>query len=692
MFWARVLHNRACFVLFILCEQQATGATPKVIVPRFQWAQSRELIFLSVRIKDLDTNKVGVTSSTQGDLRFEATNTAGQAFVLELPLREDIVGSSLHFEVEPKPDKRGTSVLINVRKRFTHRWDRLVVDPKRFASLMERDRTREDGTLESEGEDEVPYVEEYAKVMMALSSTNLAATVAKAKVVIANIRYPWCPICRREDETFARAARLAKQRGRKEALWRGVVFGVVDAREDRQLARSLDADCDHNCGYKVFMPSDEEPGDISAHLREAELLVDLQRFLVPAVQVIATAADLEPFQSNTTCFAGFASTASPQYAIFKRAASQLRGELGFVASFGDEHAVQLWPLRNSSSYTYDGTWDDNGAELIKWIRSRAMPLVQVWAPEHFAVYSRLNLPVAVVWINTDDRNTSTALAVRRVLQVFAPLFLGRIAFIEKHTHGHYAWAELREYALNAPEVYPAFGIASNISSNSAKYGFEVTGEVAPSVQHFWSDSEKALKHLEGFCTDVLAGRWPEAHPTGIPQTNWTLGMAKRITWRTYTELRHPMQPLLLEMYNKHRPENGWRLHSTAQLAKVLAVHAPGIAVGMYDVQDNYLPLGEFPRERHSMETQWYFIKQDQHLVKFDWPGEGEPSVKAVMRFLKTEAKLQSLDVSKVVADHKEQMADTDNTNMKSQKEAELARWREEAGVAGDQHRGHKAEL
>jgi len=274
----------------------------------------------------------------------------------------------------------------------------------------------------------------------------------------------------------------------------------------------------------------------------------------------------------------------------------------------------------------------------------------------------------------------------------APRFLGRLAFIEKHTHGHYAWAELREYALNAPEVYPAFGIASNISGDSVKYGFEVTEELAPSVQHFWSDSDKALKSLEGFCTAVLAGRWPEARPTGIPHTNWTAGMAKRITWRTYTDLRHPVQPLLLEMYNKHRAENGLRLHSTTQLAKVLAVHAPDITLGMYDVQDNYLPPGEFPRERHSMETQWYFIMQKQHPVKVDWSGEGEPSVKAVMRFLKAQAKLQSLDVGKVVAEHKELMAGTDKTKLKSQQEAELARWKEEAGVSGDQHRGNKVEL
>jgi len=321
-----------------------------------------------------------------------------------------------------------------------------------------------------------------------------------------------------------------------------------------------------------------------------------------------------------------------------------------------------------------------------------MPLVQVWGPDLSAAYLRLNLPVAMVWINTDDRNTTVALAALSVLQILAPRFLGRIAFIEKQTHGHFAWAELREYALNAPEVYPAFGIASNISSNSVKYGFEVTGDIAPSVEQFWSDSDRALNFLEGFCNDVLAGSWPEAHPTGIPQTNWTIGMAKRITWRTYTDLKHPKQPLLLEMYNKHRAENGWRIHTTAQLAKVLAVHAPGIAVGMYDFQDNFLPPGDFPFERHSMETQWYFIKQEQDPVKFVWKGEGDPSVKAVVRFLKTQAELQSLDVSKVLAEHKEQMEVTDKTRVKSQQEEELARWKEEASVAGAQHRGHKAEL
>lgn len=167
--------------------------------------------------------------------------------------------------------------------------------------------------------------------------------------------------------------------------------------------------------------------------------------------------------------------------------------------------------------------------------------------------------------------------------------------------------ELRDYGLNQPEVYPAFGVASNASYNSIKYGFEVTSDMAASAQDFWKDADKAIERLVGFCDQVLAGTWPEAHESAAPQTNWTEGMVKRITWKTYADIESSDRPMLLELHGKYRSEHERKQKEVENLAKALEPHAGLLTVASYDTSDNYLPQGEFKRDKYSSDTEWYWV-------------------------------------------------------------------------------------
>merc|ERR1712190_141319 len=100
-----------------------------------------------------------------------------------------------------------------------------------------------------------------------------------------------------------------------------------------------------------------------------DLLNDIVKYLSPAVNVLGTPIELEPLKKkNTTCSAGFASNTDPKYALFKKVANLMRGELVFAVVFGEEATPELWPHKQNFSFKYDGTWEDNGTVLLNWIK------------------------------------------------------------------------------------------------------------------------------------------------------------------------------------------------------------------------------------------------------------------------------------------------------------------------------------
>mmetsp|Transcript_16651 Transcript_16651/g.45486 ORF Transcript_16651/g.45486 Transcript_16651/m.45486 type:complete len:716 (-) Transcript_16651:107-2254(-) len=634
----------------------SAAATPgKVTTPRFKWGQSKETIYLSVMVRDLDAGSISVSLPTVGDLHFEAATSKGEVVTLDLPLREDVKPETMKWEVSARPDKWGTVVLITLSKATAHRWDILVTTPKKFKGLMDKDWTREDTTLEPE--DEVPYVEDNQAHLTVLTDRNLNKTMAKLAAMVVNVRYPWCSHCKSQDDIFVKAAKAAKRTGKKDPLCKRVSFAVLDALEERQLARRLGAKCDYSCEYAVFTGVDEEPVTIKAQYSEDQLLGDLKKFLTPAVTVLSAAKEVVPMrEKNTTCFGAFASEASPKYALFKKVAGLLRGKLVFAATFGEDKAVELWPQTQNFSFKYEGTWDDNGTEFLTWVKPRSIPLLQEYDWQLRETYENLGLPLAKLWINDQDKNPSFEKIIRYIVRRVAKKFIGRLAFVEqkKSTYSY----ELRDYGLNQPEVYPAFGIASNASYNSVKFGFEITSDTTSSAQDLWMDADRATEMLTSFCDKVLAGAWPEAHETAAPQTNWTRGMLKRLVWKTFHEVEKPEKPLLIQLYGRYRADNEKKMTEAENLATALAPHADAFTVASYDTSDNYLPPGTFKREKYSSDTEWYWVPAKTGADAERPPpkklSKKDASTQAVVSFLKKASGLD-IDTDAIMSSFEEAM-------------------------------------
>jgi len=310
-------------------------------------------------------------------------------------------------------------------------------------------------------------------------------------------------------------------------------------------------------------------------------------------------------ENGITCVGGFASEADPKYRVFKTVANTMRGELVFAARFGAEKAVELTPQKETFTYTYDGMLEDNGTALRRWILPRALPLVQQYDWPLRKTYEKIGLPIAKVWLNDTASNPTLDQAVRDIVRRVAKNFVGRLAFIEvkKSTYSY----ELRDFGLNHPEAYPAFGIASNTTHDSLKWALEITEDVPVSSPEFWSDAERAVEKLGAFCESVLAGEWPQAHESGTPQTNWTEGTPKAMTYRGFAEIRSPERPLLLEVFGKFRDDEETRKANIKNLAAALKPEAGLLTLAQYDTTDNYLPPEEFERDKYLTSSEWYWV-------------------------------------------------------------------------------------
>lgn len=608
-------------VALLVAARLLAASASTASLPRFKWGQNKDQIYLSVIVRDLDTGSVTASLPSAGEFRFRGKDTMGEEFALDLELREDVKNEkSLEWEIAARPDRWGTAVFCTLNKVNQHPWDLLVMNPKKYKSVMDKDWTREDQTLEPD--EEIPYAEDDDNVME-LTEKNKQKSIEKFKTLLVNVRYPWCSECTSEDEAFLKAAKDGKAKGKKDAKWKKVAFAVLDAREERRLAKEMGAKCDNTCQYRVFTGPKMEPSTLKAELNEIELLEQLEKYLVPAYQVLNAESEVEPLkEKSTTCLGRFASEADPEFIVFKRVAGLIRGELVFAAAFGMTGPLELWPHKQNFSFKFDGSLQDNGTALYDWIKPRSIPLLQEYDWQLRETYEKLGLPLAQIFLDDEDKNPSMDKTVRHAVRRVAKQFIGKIAFVElkKSSHSY----ELRDYGLNEPEVYPAFGIASSSSHDSAKYAFEVTSEVAESNGAFWANADTAVDKLVDFCEQVLAGTWPEAHESGAPQTTWTKGEVKHVVWKSYKDISAPEKPLLLQVYGKHRIDNDRNTMMLRHLASALEPMSDSLTVASYDTSDNYLPPQDFKRDKDASDTEWYWVPAKP-------PDAERPPIKKLMK-------------------------------------------------------------
>jgi len=430
------------------------------------------------------------------------------------------------------------------------------------------------------------------------------------------VKYPWCHKCKKLEPIFLHIAKEFKARAKKEPAFGDVTFGVLDPREERALGRRFGAGLAPRCGVcevKVFTEVGEEAEFIKGkehteHTDDLEEAIPL--YMPPNLDVFESLDDaaLETMKhSNVTCVGGFASPSSDKFRLFKNVSRILRSQLKFAVVFGEERAVEMWHPNSQTPYRYEGSFGRDA--LLAWVRTRSLPLLQVYSWKVRARYDDLKLPVAKVFIDEQGPPLVNDHA-RSIIKRLAADLLGKVAFVEM-TRATSSY-EMHDFMLDLPEEYPAFGIQTNNSAEAHKYGFPIAEEDAESVEVFWGNEEPALQKLQAFLKDALDGTLPGAHDSAVPQTDWVPGQVRYLCWRDYTEITSPARPLLLELWNHFRIDTDDRKKSAQFLAELLSPYADTVTVARYDTGRNYFLKEHFKkRTAKESESEWYWITRNE---------------------------------------------------------------------------------
>ncbi|CAK9065753.1 Protein disulfide-isomerase [Durusdinium trenchii] len=592
--------------LFLLMLAVLATAKPPV-----RWAQSNSTLYL-----ELSPPKGQSCQEVSAEILFDrvvvSSRCADGQQSWELELREDVWTE--HSRLERLPN-RGT-LLLMLRKKLQHRWDRPLMDEASFT--LPKDWKREDTSLPEEDEMELPRAQNIKRFG---SQEELQEQLKQNQTLVLAMRYPWCTACEEKDKAFVKVSKVvaaslinaSKAAGKDTAQVR---FGAVDLREAKVLARRLWSiselhECrktSRSCPLLVFKPDEplEEPYQLQVQLLyemdEAAMMADpmagmpghkpqgqtpkpdykrfqheLSLLLPPAVHHGALDLSGSAPHGRSPWVLGRGVNATE----FRWAARNLRGIASFArtAEPGEPAFVKLWRGDGSTAIPYNGPSPLNSSHLEDFTRIHAQPIVQNYSWALRDSLDAIGLPLGVLWVNYSDGNSSNT--THRALSAFEHLCSKRrgtnrsqhiLCCVMDQSHAYHQ----REYGSHEPYPFPFFGLTHKLGFHAGdRYGYPFREPVNASVYGFFSNSKRAARQMDAFAGRVLRGRVPPSHESNVvPNRSWRRGEVQEIVWKTYQkEINGSTADVLLELYDDQRKKHHWLSGSMDVLAQTLKDYA-----------------------------------------------------------------------------------------------------------------------
>ncbi|CAK0819078.1 unnamed protein product [Prorocentrum cordatum] len=312
----------------------------------FAWGQAKDWIRISVSVPELQPDTLNV-SIVDDAIVVAARDSRNRSVSLGFELREFVVPSnsswSLRYSegnpLNPRPD----GVVLSLQKQIAHRWDRLAQNNSAIKPFMRKDWVQmDDGDLEEEKEDiELPVGPNVKKV----TAKKLHQLVVDHPMVVAAIRYPWCDKCVEKDKHYAKAARTSKDKDHLGTI----AFTVIDAREEKHVARTHNTTCSDECELQIFKQDEpEEPYTVPGRKFPEEVHIDCYKHLLPVVSIVPDKATLDRVTSAfDTAIIGFFSGADKQQDPWYLSASAYPTAVARGASRGPvAHPGSAWNAQN----------------------------------------------------------------------------------------------------------------------------------------------------------------------------------------------------------------------------------------------------------------------------------------------------------------------------------------------------------
>ena len=604
--------------------------------PQVRWAQSNTTLYLELRPpkKLLDCGELSAEILFD---RILVSSPCGDGLhSWDMELREDVWSEDSRSDKLPQK----VGVLLLLRKRLQHRWDRPLMDEASFS--LPRDWKREDTSLPDEDEIELPR----ARNIESFKSLDVQKRIDQMQTLVLAMRYPWCTACEEKDKAFVKLSKVA---GGKETF-ANVTYGTLDLREEKEMARALWDYGLHNCTTKqkscpllVFKPDEplNEPYQLHVQLLyevdEAAMMADPMTGMPGHRPKGQTAKpDYERFERDLSLLLppvilNFtdppASTplvvaSGIPVAALRQAARQLRGTTSFALEQGTTPSLQLWRWElEKQVVNYDGDVTNlNPSYLEHFARIHSQPLLQNYSWTLKDQLDGIGMPIGVLWVNYSDSNNSNT--TTRALTAFSNLCKKRrgtnssrhiLCCIMDQSNAYHQ----RDYGSHEPYPFPFFGVTQKLGFHAGdRYGYPFREPVNSSVFGFFSNGKSATRHMDAFVGKVLRGRTAPSHESNlVPNKTWSRGEVQEVVWKTFQkEINGSTADILLELYDDQRKKHHILTATMEVLAKTLKDYRD-LKVARMEVSQNYVPP-IFGRKQFSKETEYYWIPPS--LANGEW--------------------------------------------------------------------------
>jgi hypothetical protein len=328
----------------------ATTVLANMRAPSFgkmRWGQDRNNLYITAFIPGVSvTDEFQEFTINNTHFHFEATNPANsEVYKLSFEFREEMNASAVVQRHHTwKYGNSNNSLFALIPKQEPHLFDRLHFQKPtkelKFAIEKDWDRyTVSDDMMEDDDDDEQKTVKDGLTV---LTDDNFDAMTADKKLTVFRVHFPWCSECKSHDH-LTKAAR--SKRGKRLAKKYGVLFGVVDPREERRLRRTYSASCKGEDGesqecmdflWTKYPGQEAEKWSSGGTKNHTELLNKVLKIAGPSPHQLTATHEVEQMQKDSAdhfMAVGFfdKSKHAEQAAVFEKVASgERRQEMMFA--------------------------------------------------------------------------------------------------------------------------------------------------------------------------------------------------------------------------------------------------------------------------------------------------------------------------------------------------------------------------
>jgi len=567
-----------------------------------KWAQDRKHLFVTVSF-DCSKNKKFTPSELKFDL--ECTSAKGKKQTMSFGLREHIVPAASSC----KTTKDGEE-LCTLEKKFPHFFDRLVENPDELKHLKQDWFRWNDEDENHIPED--PYDGVNASLVLNLNTANITQAMKEGKVVFADVSFPWCSTCSFAKRPFIAAA--------KKLSSETVLFGRVDAREDKAAAAAHNVSCDQRCDFLVFR-QDEEPERVEGEANEKDFLKKLKAYQTAPVTHVGSDQEVDAVAAKHKVTAlvllkgGMMSkaTASKEYKTVREAARLTRGKVRWLfadkslKSFGVPSLNLLVKGQEAVVMSHE-LKDSNASALAQSAVVMSLPLMDDYAWEKRKLHEEFPLPIGMAWAKSEKEEA--------VFKALAKELRGKVMMLKMGSNDNFM---LKDFGVEDKDVGDfTFGIAK---------GFEPTAD-----RFLYEGTELDQASVSKFVTDALAGNVPLAHKTEkIPAEEWTAGTVRHLVSKNARDLTSK-GGIMVVLYKAWGTGVGGMLAGLEKVAHALG-DIPDVAVAKYDMSKNFVDPAVFPGiDEYEMDPAAFFcLGEGKPCERFKGPITQKDLLKALAK-------------------------------------------------------------